>query len=137
MFGWAAIEVVKIIKVCDNLIKAYSNGPRGARAHFENLQGQVQSCKKILCELKDELENQDTKVYIRLNDIKTTLEQCEILFNGAAAVYSKPERERTVLGKAGAAIAYTWDGQDELRHLSRKLDSHETSIMLYLQLLHK
>lgn len=137
MFGWAAIEVVAIIRVCDKLIKADSNGPGGAQRHFEYVQGQVVSCKKTLCELTDELESQDTRVYIRLTDIKRTLERCEALFNGAAAVYWKEEEDRTVKGKFVAAVSYVWDGQAELDHLSRVLEGHMTYVVVYLQLLHR
>ncbi|KAL5324709.1 hypothetical protein ACEPPN_009257 [Leptodophora sp. 'Broadleaf-Isolate-01'] len=137
MYGWAATEVITIIRICDKLIKAYSNGPGGAQRHFEHVQGQVQSCKKTLCELTEELESQDTKVYIRLKDIKSTLERCEALFNGAAAVYWKEEKDRKTRERLSAAIAYTWDGQAELDHLSRELEGHMTYVVVYLQLLHR
>jgi len=135
MFGWAAGEVVKIVILCDKLIKAYSDGPRGAKAHFEHVQSQVQSCKKILSSVKDELVDQDTRVYIGLSDIKNTLVRCQDLFEGATAVYKKEDHERTVLQRVAGAVVYVWEGATELNQLSTRLGSHIYTMGVYLQVL--
>lgn len=138
MFGWAAIEVIKVIRLCNQLIVAYKDGPDGARSHFENFREQVRSCKAILEDITEELESQDTKIYIGLSSLTTTLEDCLSLLNkGFANVYSKPKNEGTIPRKAVGAVVYLWSGQEDLNRLSRSLGVHIKYISVFLQLVQR
>jgi uncharacterized protein YktA (UPF0223 family) len=133
LFGWAASEVVRVIKLCDEFIKAYSNGPSGASNDFKQLYEHVERFKNILKKLKDELDKQDTKGYIDWDAIYETFEQCRALSKGYS-VYSRPRDQRGTAERLVATSKYMWSGKDAVKELCSRLEWHIKYVTMYLQL---
>jgi hypothetical protein len=134
LFGWAATEVVKVIKICDEFIKAYSNGPSGAAKDIEQLYAIVRNFKAILEDLKDELNDQDTKVYIEWDAINNTFTRCRAIFK-KYGLYFKPTEQRGTPQRLLSTAQYLWDGKDTVQDVCRSLEGHSKYVMMYLQLL--
>lgn len=134
LFGWSASEAVNLIKLCDAFIKAYSDGPKGAAQHFENLKTEVTAFKAILETLEYGLEKEDYKIYIGWDAINDTLGRCQAVFEGYL-VYLRPKEKRGSIDKGKATAKYIWEGRDEVNSLCRALDGHSKYIMMYLTVL--
>lgn len=135
MFGWAALEVFKVIRACNHFMIAYNDGPDGAKAHFSHLQEQMENCKGVLEEITEELKSQDKKIYIGLQSLTATLKECASLFESAGVYFAK--KEATIVRKAVGAAKYMWSGQDDLNRISKNLEGHIKYIGVFLQLVQR
>lgn len=134
LFGWAATEVFKVIKLCDEFIKAYSNGPSGAPVVIEKLYATVKTFRTILENLKKELNEQDTKAYIDWDAISKTFIRCHGIFKKYGFVF-KPTEQRGVFERLWGTSQYIWDGKDTVEEVNRALERDAKYVMMYLQLL--
>lgn len=138
MFGWAALEVVKVIRACNHFAIAYRDGPDGARAHFTHIQEQTENCKAILEDIKEEIESQDKRIYIGFKSLNDTLTECTQMFDHESSkLYFKPTTESTVVRKAVGAVKYMWSGQEDLNRISKTLESQIKYIGVWLQLIQR
>ena len=136
MFGWAGLEVIKVIRACNHFTVAYRDGPDGARAHFTHIQEQTRNCKAILEDIKEELESQDKRIYIGFKSLTNTLNECTQMFE-SSELYFKPSSESTVVRKAVGAVKYMWSGQEDLNRISKTLESQIKYIGVWLQLIQR
>ncbi len=133
-FGWATTELIKLVKICDNFRRAYSDGGESAAAHLAHLNSQVEALKRVLMELEGVLEEQDTKVYIAYDSIQATIKRFGT-FTNKLPVYLQSESERTILQRLQGAAKYIWHAKEEANAICTLLQIHTNQISLYLAVL--
>jgi hypothetical protein len=136
MYGWAASEIVTLIARCERFRRVYRNRGREAAEHFQALDTQVYSFKCILEQLKDDLNDQDSKLYGGLPSIQRTIEGCEE-FLDKHPVWFRPASQRAARNIFTGAVRYLHNAREEANMLGTRLESDTRRIHIWLAVLEK
>ena len=134
VIGWSTTEARKLISLCNEFRKAYSDSGHGASRHLSDLSARLEQFKAVLEQLEGQVILHNSKVFINYTSIENTLKECKTFFQ-KHPMYIKAPEERSKWEQYQCTVEYVLSAKSEVDKLCKMVESHYHSIATYLGVL--
>jgi hypothetical protein len=120
----------KLLGLCNDFRKAYSDGGQGASRHLSDLNGKAEELQAVLEQLED--ISQDSKLSINYALVESVLKDCKTFFEKHPAFLKAPG-EGSTWEKYNSTVEYAVSAKKELEILCTILESNYCELKTYLK----